>query len=134
VMLPAAIPFLLSIFPDVENLLRLSDYVADVTRLLFWVGLSFEMPLALAALARVGLITARQLLQGWRVAIVVIAVVAALVTPTADPINMGLVMLPLFVLYLLSVLLAAFVRREKKAPKPKRARRRFRLFRRKGES
>jgi sec-independent protein translocase protein TatC len=130
VMLPAAIPFLLSIFPDVENFLRLSDYVADVTRLLFWVGLSFEMPLVLAALARVGLVSARQLLQGWRIAVVGIAVVAALVTPTVDPINMGLVMLPLFVLYLLSVLLAALVRREKRAPRPKRVSTgRFRLFR-----
>jgi len=134
VMLPAAIPFLLQIFPDVPSFLRLSDYVADVTRLLFWVGLSFEMPLLLAALARVGLITARQLLQGWRIAIVVIAVVAALVTPTADPINMGLVMLPLFVLYLFSVLLAALVRREKKAPKPRKPKRQFRLFRRKSRS
>ncbi len=135
VMLPAAIPFLLTIFPDVPSFLRLSDYVADVTRLLFWVGLSFEMPLVLAALARVGLTSARQLLRGWRVAIVAIAVVAAVVTPTADPINMGLVMLPLFALYLLSVLFAALVRREKRAPKPKRARRwRFRLFRRKSRS
>ncbi|HJW84468.1 MAG TPA: twin-arginine translocase subunit TatC, partial [Anaerolineae bacterium] len=119
VMLPTAIPFLLSIFPDVHGFLRLSDYAADVTRLLFWVGLSFEMPLVLAVLARVGLVTARQLLQGWRIALVVIAVSAALITPTADPINMGLVMLPLFALYLLSVLLAALVRREKRQPKSK---------------
>ena len=130
VMLPAAIPFLLSIFADVPSFLRLSDYVADVTRLLFWVGLSFELPLVAAALARVGLLSARQLLRGWRAALVAIAVVAALITPTADPINMGLVMLPLFVLYLLSILLAALVRREKKPPKPKKPGRRFRLFRR----
>lgn len=134
VMLPAAIPFLLSIFPEVESLLRLSDYVADVTRLLFWVGLSFEMPLVLAALARVGLLSARQLLQGWRIAIVVIAVVAALITPTADPINMGLVMGPLFVLYLLSVLLAALVRREKKPARPKKPGRRRRWFRRRSKA
>jgi sec-independent protein translocase protein TatC len=130
VMLPAAIPFLLNILPGVEKLLRLTDYVSDVTRLLFWVGLSFEMPLVLSALARIGLITARQLLQGWRIAIVAIAVVSALVTPTADPINMGLVMLPLFVLYLLSIVLAALVRREKKAPKPRKTGRGSRLFRR----
>ena len=133
VMLPTAIPFLLSIFPDVPGFLRLSDYAADVTRLLFWVGLSFEMPLVLAVLARVGLVTARQLLQGWRIALIVIAVSAALITPTADPINMGLVMLPLFALYLLSVLLAALVRREKRQPKSKTSRRRLRLFRRKAK-
>jgi sec-independent protein translocase protein TatC len=133
VMLPAAIPFLLSIFPDVPGLLRLSDYVADVTRLLFWVGLSFEMPLVFAALARVGMISARQLVQGWRVAVIFIAILAALITPTADPVNMGLVMLPLFVLYLLSIVLAALVRREKRVPQPT-ARRRFRLFRRKART
>lgn len=121
VMLPAALPFLLNIFPDdkIRDLLRLTDYVADVTRLLLWVGLSFQMPLVFAVLARVRLVSARQLLQSWRIALVGIAVVAALVTPTADPINMGLVMLPLFGLYLLSVLLAALVRRGEK-PRPKR--------------
>jgi len=133
VMLPAALPFLLNVLPDVEKTLRLNDYISDVTRLLFWVGLSFEMPLVLAVLARVGLISARQLLQSWRIALVGIAVVAALVTPTADPINMGLVMLPLFGLYLLSVLLAALVRREKREQKPK-TRRRLRLFRRKSQT
>ena len=119
VMLPAAIPFLLSIFEDLPNYLRLSDYVADVTRLLMWIGLSFEIPLVIAALARLGLITAGQLVQGWRVAVVAVAVLAALVTPTADPVNMALVMAPLFVLYLLSILLAALVRREKRSPRPK---------------
>ena len=133
VMLPAAIPFLLSIFEDVPSYLRLSDYVADVTRLMLWIGLAFEIPLVIAALARVGLITARQLAQGWRVAIVAVAVLAALVTPTADPVNMALVMAPLFVLYLLSILLAALVRREPKEQKQKSQRRR-RWFRRKAKS
>lgn len=134
VMLPAAIPFLLNILPGVEKLLRLNDYISDVTRLLFWVGLSFEMPLVFAALSRVGLITGRQLLAGWRIAVVGIAILAAVITPTADPVNMGLVMLPLFGLYLLSVMLAALVRREKRAPGPKRPRRRFRLIRRKAKT
>jgi sec-independent protein translocase protein TatC len=133
VMLPAAIPFLLSIFEDVPNYLRLSDYVADVTRLMLWIGLAFEIPLVIAALARIGLITARQLVQGWRVAIVAIAVLAAVVTPTADPVNMALVMAPLFILYLLSILLAALVRREPKEQRQKSQRRR-RLFRRKAKS
>lgn len=129
VMLPTALPFLLSIFPDekIRDLLRLTDYVFDVTRLLLWVGLSFEMPLIFAVLARVRLISARQLLQGWRVALIGIAVAAALITPTADPINMGLVMLPLFGLYLLSILLAFIVRRGEKPrerkPKWRRVRR-----------
>jgi sec-independent protein translocase protein TatC len=55
----------------------------------------------------------------WRIAIVVIAIVSAVVTPTPDPINMGLLMLPLFLLYWLSVLLAVVAgRRRKVEPEP----------------
>jgi sec-independent protein translocase protein TatC len=52
------------------------------------------------------IITGKGLLKQWRIAIVVTAIIAAIVTPTVDPVNMGIMMLPLFVLYLLSVLLA----------------------------
>jgi len=62
-------------------------------------------------LARLNLITARQLARGWRYAIVGIALVASAITPTVDPVNMGLVMLPLIGLYGVSILLAALVRR-----------------------
>ena len=50
------------------------------------------------------------LLRGWRYAIIIIAVIAAFATPTVDPISMGLLMLPLFVLYLLSIILARIAR------------------------
>jgi len=54
------------------------------------------------------------LLQQWRLAIVIIAVAAALVTPTVDPVNMSLVMLPLIVLYFLSIGLAYIAQRQRK--------------------
>jgi sec-independent protein translocase protein TatC len=57
-------------------------------------------------LAKLHVVTARQLLQGWRYAIVIIAVLAAMITPTVDPFNMALVMAPLILLYFFSVLLA----------------------------
>ena len=47
------------------------------------------------------------LAAGWRIAIVAIAVLAAVVTPTVDPVNMALVMAPMIVLYFLSIVLAA---------------------------
>ena len=55
--------------------------------------------------------TAAYLLKAWRFAIVIIAVVAAVVTPTTDPINMGILMLPLILLYFLSVGMAAIAGR-----------------------
>jgi len=58
-------------------------------------------------LTKVGLVNPKMLLKGWRVAIILIAVLAAVITPTGDPINMLIFMLPLSVLYLLSILLSA---------------------------
>jgi sec-independent protein translocase protein TatC len=107
VMLPVAVPFLLE-FMGIQARPTLEDYVKFVTNVLLWVGISFEMPLVTFILAKAKLITARQLAQNWRIAIVIIAILAAVVTPTPDPINMGIVAAPLFVLYLLSIVLALF--------------------------
>ena len=69
------------------------------------------MPLIVMFLAKMKFITAKQLASGWRYAVVVMAVIAAVVTPTVDPINMGLVMAPLIGLYVISIILAAIVGR-----------------------
>ena len=106
VMLPPAMEFMFT-FLDFKSAWRPSAYFGLVTSLMFWIGLSFQMPLILYALAAVGVIRARQLAQQWRAAIVVIAIIAAVITPTIDPINMGLVMAPMIVLYGLSILGAA---------------------------
>ncbi len=111
VMLPAAIPFLVD-FPGPEVLPKWQDYVNFVTNLIFWIGLSFETPLLMYVLAKLGIIDAKGLAQQWRIAIIAIAVIAAVATPTPDPINMALLMAPLFALYLLGILLAAFARRK----------------------
>ena len=110
VMLPAALPFLVE-FLGIKTTPRLSNYIEFVTGFMFWVGISFELPLFMYILARLRFVSARMLLRGWRYALVIIAVASALITPTGDPINMGLMMLPLAVLYLLSIILAAFARR-----------------------
>lgn len=112
VMLPAAIPFLVT-FPGPEVLPKWKDYVDFVTNLVFWVGLSFETPLLMFILAKLGLIDAKGLAKQWRIALIVIAVIAAVATPTPDPINMALLMAPLFLLYLLGILLAALARKKK---------------------
>lgn len=109
VMLPAAIPFLTG-FLGVETRPRLSGYVNFTTNLMFWIGISFEMPLAVFILAKLRIVNAGILARQWRIAVVIIAIVAAVVSPTVDPINMALLMLPLIALYLLSILLAALAR------------------------
>ena len=112
VMLPAAIPFLVQ-FPGPNVLPKWKDYVNFVTSLIFWIGLSFETPLIMFVLAKLGIIDAKGLAKQWRIAIILIAVIAAVATPTPDPINMALLMAPLLILYLLGILLAALARKNK---------------------
>jgi len=110
VMLPAALPFLTN-FLGVQTNPRLSSYISFITSLMFWVGVSFEMPLFIYVIARFGLVTPKALLSYWRQAIVLIAILAAVITPTVDPVNMSLMMAPLIVLYFISILFAWFAQR-----------------------
>jgi sec-independent protein translocase protein TatC len=105
VMLPTAVPFLIS-FLGVPTTPRLASYIKFATSLIFWLGIGFELPILVFALAKFNLVTPQVMLKQWRIAIVFIAVIAAAITPTVDPVNMGILMLPLFLLYLLSVLFA----------------------------
>ena len=119
VMVPAAIPFLLGWWSHlVEQNWMVDEYVPFVTGLIFWVGVSFETPLIMAFLSRMGVITAKQFLSAWRFAVVGIAVLAAFITPTPDPFNMMLVMIPLVALYFFGVLLAWMAESKQKEAEP----------------
>lgn len=116
VALPPALDFLLNFNNEaaVPNI-RISSYIDFVTRLLFWTGVTFEIPIVVMYLARFRIVRAGQLLRWWRYAVVIIAVVAAIVTPTVDPVTMSLVMAPMIVLYFLGVILAWFVQPRQQA-------------------
>jgi sec-independent protein translocase protein TatC len=101
-LLPAALPFLGG-FTEIKQFWTARDYFGFVTGLMIWIGLFFEFPLVIYVLTSIGLVQPRVLTQQWRLAIVVIAILAAAVTPTIDPVNMGLVMLPMSLLYFISV-------------------------------
>ncbi len=112
VMLPAALPFLIN-FLGVTTNPRLSSYISFITDLLFWIGVVFELPLLVYVIARFGLLTPKSMLKYWRQAIVIIAILAAIITPTVDPVNMSLMMIPLVGLYFISVLFAWFANRSR---------------------
>ena len=105
IAMPPAISFLTN-FMDIPTALRPKDYFRFVTRLIFWIGVSFELPLVLGLLARLGVLSPEYLIKNARYAVVIIAIMAALITPTPDPLNMGLVMGPLLVLYGFGIFLA----------------------------
>ena len=107
VMLPTAVKFLYGFLQEVaEPFWSLDTYLSLVTRMIFWAGMSFETPLVIFFLAKLDIVSADTLSRNRKYAIVVIAIVAAVITPTPDPVNMGLVMLPLVILYEIAIFLA----------------------------
>jgi sec-independent protein translocase protein TatC len=107
VMLPTAIPFLQGFLADIiEQQWAIGEYLSFVTSLLLWMGLAFELPLFVYFMTKVGIMNAEMLTKNRKYAVIVIAVLAAVITPTVDPLNMMLVMGPLIVLYEIGVILA----------------------------
>lgn len=113
VLVPAAIAFLANFMPTIFNAeWTAREYIGFTTTFLLWIGVSFEMPLVIYLVARTGLVGPRTLREQWRLAIVSIAVIAAAVTPSIDPVTMLLTMVPLTLLYGLSILLAVVGERQ----------------------
>ncbi|MCL4264769.1 MAG: twin-arginine translocase subunit TatC [Anaerolineae bacterium] len=113
VLVPAAINFLANFMQDVfRTEWTGQDYISFVVRMVFWIGVSFQMPIIVYVLARVGMVTAQALREQWRYAVVIIAVLAAIITPSIDPVTMLLTMGPLVVLYVFSILLAKVGQRQ----------------------
>jgi sec-independent protein translocase protein TatC len=106
-VLPIALRFFLGFGGSQFNTqVRAQDYFGFVATLLFATGLTFEVPLAMAAFARMGLVTPTMYRKQWRLAIVGIAGIAALL-PTGDPFSMLLVMVPMIGLYVIGIWLAS---------------------------
>jgi sec-independent protein translocase protein TatC len=107
VVLPRSVDFLATFQSDLaEPYWALGTYLAFVTNLMFVIALAFQMPLVVLLLSRLGIVTPRRLSHYRRHAVIVIAVLAAVLTPTPDPFTMFLVMAPMWALYELGLLLA----------------------------
>lgn len=102
VLLPSALPFLGG-FTNIAQNWTAGEYFGFVTGLMIWIGIFFEFPLVIYFVTSFGWIQPSVLAKQWRLAIIVIAVMAAMVTPTVDPVNMALVMLPMSLLYFASI-------------------------------
>jgi sec-independent protein translocase protein TatC len=105
-VVPRAIQFLQNFNTDsFDVLIQAQPYYKFVILLLAAMGLLFQIPIAIVAVTRMGIITPRQLSKNRRYAILVIAVIA-MVLPGQDPVTMSLLMLPMYVLYEGSILFA----------------------------
>ena len=106
-VVPAMLRFLTGFQPLIFRPdLRAAATVSLGLTVTLWMGLVFEMPLVMVILARLRIVHWRRMLSWWRYAIVLILIIAAIITPTPDPVNMAIVAVPMFVLYALGVALA----------------------------
>ncbi len=116
VVLPSALGFLLNFGdPRILKQVSLNKFVSFVTSFMLAVGASFEMPIVVFMLAKLGVVNYKKLAKWRKYALLLSFVLAAIITPTPDPINQALVAIPLLLLYELGVQLSRFA---KKKPQP----------------
>jgi sec-independent protein translocase protein TatC len=109
VELPPALNFLLNGGDVAKPLISVQKYIDFVTKMMLINGLVFETPFVVMGFAKVGVVTSKKLLGWWRFAVVGAFIVAAIVTPSIDPITQTLVALPMIVLYFGGIFLAKLV-------------------------
>lgn len=112
--LPFAVPFLLGFLGDVVTpQISIGRYMGQVLMMMTVMGLVFEMPVVSYLLARLGVLTSSFLARNWRLAVVLLLTLAAIITPTVDVVSLSIVTLPLMVLYWISVLVARLAERQR---------------------
>lgn len=119
ILFPPAARYLLGLGEDFRILLRASDYFDLITLIMLGMGFIFQMPAIAYVLARIGLITPRMLIKSWKVAVVVMLIIAAVISPTGDALNLMLFASPMFALYMVSIGIAWFFGKERRIPKEK---------------
>jgi sec-independent protein translocase protein TatC len=108
ILIPPALTYLLGLGSDFQLMLRATDYFDFITLIMLAMGLVFQMPAITYVLARIGIVSPGLLIKSWRIAIIVILIVAAVVSPTADILNMMLFATPMIFLYIISIFVAWF--------------------------
>ncbi len=99
----------------VGQVFQVSKYISLVGLMVAAFGIGFEFPVLLVFLQLVGVLTPQVLLKGWRYAIMAIFVIAAVITPSGDPISMLALAVPMSVFYLCSIVIGLVLQRRKRA-------------------
>lgn len=112
IILPAAMKFFVGYVPPNADLRpTVADNIVFIMKMLLAFGLVFELPVILLFLGKLGIVSSRTLASGWRYALVGIAVLAAVATPSGDLFSMMAMAIPVTLLYLVSILLVRMVER-----------------------
>ena len=116
IFLPNALDFLLHFMDGiVKYQIRIGSLISFEVQIIFWMGIVFELPVVTFFLAKIGILNFRWLAKQWKWAFIASFVIGAVITPTPDPINCTIVSLPIYLLYLLSILTAWIARPGRKS-------------------
>lgn len=114
ILFPPAARYLLGLGSEFQLLLKASDFLDFITLIMLAMGIIFQMPAITYVLARIGLVTAGFLIRTWKVSLIVILIIAAVVSPTGDIPNMLLFAAPMMALYVVSIFIAWFFGKKRK--------------------
>ncbi len=106
ILFPPAASYLLGVGHEFKLLLKANDYLDFIMIVILAMGLIFQMPAITYVLSRIGIVNARLMIRTWKVSLIVILIVAAVVSPTNDIPNMLLFAAPMIVLYIVSIFIA----------------------------
>ena len=117
---PAALDFLIGWSAQFKPMITVGEYTDLFLTIIAGLGIVFEMPILVFFLSLMGILTAGWMWRNFRYSILVIFIIAAIITPTTDIMNMCIFAAPMIVLYLFSIAIAWFVhptQRKKRAAK-----------------
>jgi sec-independent protein translocase protein TatC len=117
IVYPRALEFLIGFGKQFQPMITIGEYTSLFLSIVLGMGLIFEMPILIFFLALMGIISAGFMWKNFRYAILIIFIIAAIVTPTPDVLNMCIFAAPMIGLYILSIGIAWLVH-----PKQRRAR------------
>lgn len=112
VMMPVALEYLIGMGQDIAvPTIMVADYVSLITLMLLGFGLTFQLPIILIVLERLGVISLDSLTENRRMMVVVIVTVAAIVTPTPDPLSQLALATPMYLMYEAAIIIIKILRR-----------------------
>jgi sec-independent protein translocase protein TatC len=113
IVLPSGIKFLLSYEGGtIRAMISVERFVLFCTAMIFAFGVTFEIPIIMMALGKIGIVKSRSLSKTRRYAILVVAIAAAVITPTPDVYNMMLLAVPMYILYEAGIILMKIVEKK----------------------
>lgn len=115
IICPLSVTFLINftVSPDIQNTFTIDSYLSTIMTLTLGSGIIFQLPVIIYILSKLGIMTPAFMRSSRRYSAVIILVVAAVVTPTADPFTMLIVALPLFLLYEMSIYISANIEKSR---------------------